>query len=73
MANLTGRNFLNVVTTMDDINADGTTPASPETFNSRYQLLLDNDAVLKRLVENLERGIDAANLLAKLRGVDGDP
>ena len=72
MANLIGYPSLaGVQKSMDDINLDGTTPASPETFNSRYKQLLDNDATLEDLFKQLSAGVEAAKILAKLKGVDG--
>ena len=72
MANLVGYPSLSgVQKSMDDINTDGTTPASPETFNTRYKQLLDNDATLEDLLRKAEQGAQAAQLLARLKGVDG--
>ena len=71
MANLIGNPDASVQSTMDDINVDGSTPANPETLNSRYQLLLNNDASLKRSVQGLEAAVEPRELVERVKYHDG--
>lgn len=56
---LTGDPNASFDATLDNINSNGTTPASPTEMNSRYQKLLDNLAALKKLKDDLEGDIDS--------------
>lgn len=56
---LTGDPNASFDATLDNINSNGTTPASPTEMNSRYQKLLDNLAVLKKLTDDLESSVSS--------------